>query len=305
MVYHDFSMKKQTVSVIISVLPLSIRRRLSPVLSMATTRSIGYPDKPWHSTTSSGATTPFTEAETLFGEEEVSLDALAFTGAPSKPDMIVPLQATAESGIDWRCGRPGLELLISAVEESKNATSVRSGLLSSHDSSLERRAYVDGVSYLLRGLPHDLGETEVTMLTKALPLSVAGVFPPNAANVLQSGQRNNGYQKPSMLHKTTRNIVARAIVCFCIMWPYILALLRWMAAFERKHRVSDQLMAQAIAMVTACGTWAVAMSEAICSKGDGRLGQALLETVTWAVHDMVAGVSEGLQDGLSQVERPL
>ncbi|KAB5536070.1 hypothetical protein GE09DRAFT_943959, partial [Coniochaeta sp. 2T2.1] len=205
------------------------------------------------------------------------------------------------SGVEWRCGRPGLELLISAVEESKNTTAVKSALSAPHDPSFERRAYLDGVAYLLRGLPQDLDETELSVVRRALPSSLATPQPNPRGQLAYPGWRGEGDFKPSVLHRTTRMVVTRAIIWFCILWPYILFLLKWLAAYERKHRISDQVLAQGRALAAACGKWTAGVTEAIVSRGDGRVGQALADAVAWTVHDMVAGVSEGVQDGLSRV----
>jgi hypothetical protein len=306
-VQEDYSMKRQTVSVIFSVLPLSIQSRLPPMLSRPTTPSGGFADKPWNSSTSSGATTPFTEAETLVSDEDGVVETLDFaarrTDALSRPDVGALQRPAPGSGIEWRCGRPGLELLISAVDESKNAAVLRSGHMAPHDATFERRAYLDGVSYLLRGLPQDMDETEMSILMRALPSSADKTHPDGRGRLAYSGQASHEYSKPSVLYKSMRAIVARAIVWFCILWPYILVLLRWAAAYEKKHRISDQVVAQGMALATACGKWIVRITEAICSRGDGQLGRALADTVAWTVHDMVAGVSEGVQDGLSQVGR--
>ena len=273
------------------------------MLSMATTPSLDCADTPWHSVTSSGATTPFTEAETLVDDRDSIGDSLGFRNTSFGSDVVTAQDTAAGSGVEWRCGRPGLELLISAVDESKNAAIARSGLPSSHDPTFERRAYLDGLSYLLRGLPQDLDDAEATRLRRALPSSVAGTRMDASGQVVYSSQTRQGLEKPSVLHKTTRLVVARIIVWFCILWPYILLLLRWMAAFERKHRISDRVVAQCTGMATALGRWTVGISDLIRARGDGRVGQALTETVAWTVHDMVAGLSDGMQDGLSQVGR--
>lgn len=290
---EDYSMRKQTVSVIFSVLPF-IQSRLPPMLSMATTpTSRGWEGKRWTSSTSSGTTTPFTEADTLVGDEERPVGTLRFAAGYTTPG----------SGVDWKCGRPGLELLVSALDKGKNAAMMRSGQVSSHDATFERRAYLDGVSYMLRGLPQDLDKTEMSVLQEALPSSLARARMYNRGQLILPGQSGSGHTKPSVLHKSMRAIVARAIVWFCILWPYILVLLRWAAAYDKKHSISEQVVSQCMSLVTACGRFAVGVCEVICSRADGRVGQALADTVAWTVHDMVAGVSEGVQDGLSQAGR--
>ncbi|KAH8912533.1 hypothetical protein BR93DRAFT_82399 [Coniochaeta sp. PMI_546] len=301
---EDQSMRRQTFSVILSVLPLSIQSRLPPMLSRPTTPSDGYADKAWNSSASSGATTPFTEADFLIDDEDRLVETMDFaagrTDMLSRSDLGALQRPAPGSGIEWRCGLPGLKLLISAVDESKNAAVLRSGQVSSHDATFERRAYLDGVSYLLRGLPQDLDETEVSILRRALPPSVAGTQTDARGQLVYPGHPRHAYGKPSVLHKSLRAVVARAIMWCCILWPYVLFLLKSAAAFEKKHKVSEQVVAQGMALATSFGKWAVSISEAICSRGDGKVGRALADTVAWAVHDMVAGVSEGVQDGLSR-----
>lgn len=295
--HENYSATKQTVSVLCSALPLSIRSWLPPLLSLATATtptSSNYADKPWAPSTSSGTTTPFTEADTLVGDEDGVVDTL---------DIGAPRHAAPGSGVDWKCGRPGLELLISAMDESRGAAAMRSGQSSSYNAGFERRAYLHGVSYLLRGLPRDLDEFEVFELRGALPPSIAESQISSRGRLVYSGQAGHDYTKPSVLHKSLRAIVARTMVLFFILWPYILVLLRWAAAYEKKHRISEHVIAQCMTLATACGNLATGVFDTICSRGDGRVGQALADTVAWTVRDMVAGVSEGVQEGLSRVGR--
>lgn len=293
--HENYSMAKQTVSVLYSALPVSIRSLLPPILSVvATSASSNYADKPWTSSTSSGSSTPSTEADSLVGGDY---------GVVSTLDIGTVRHASPDSGVDWKSGRPGLELLICAVEEAKGGAAMRSGQLSSHSARFERRAYIDGVSYLLRGLPQNLDEAEVFELRSALPPSVAEAQISSRGQLVYAGQSRHGYKKPSVLHKSLRAIVARTMMLCFILWPYILTLLRWAAAYEKKHRISEQVIAQGITLVTTCGNWTLAAVDAICSRGDGRIGQVLADTVAWTVHDTVTGISEGVQEGLSRVER--
>jgi hypothetical protein len=170
------------------------------------------------------------------------------------------------------------------------------------DAAFERRAYLDGVSYLLRGLPQDMDDTEVAVLRKALPPSVAEGDLLRRQLVYPKSTTYNA-TNPSLLHKSLRAAVARAIVWFCILWPYILVFWKWAAAYEKRHRVSEQVMSQAMGVLSACGKWTAGVYKTFGSTGDGMVGQALADTVAWTVRDMVAGVSEGLHDGLSRAGR--
>lgn len=192
-----------------------------------------------------------------------------------------------------------MELLISAVDESKNA-----GRSARYDAAFERRAYLDGLSYLLRGLPRDLDTSEVASLRKSLPAPLAEAVP--------SGKRNGqpGFQKffhrqkhggePTLLQRGMKIAVANVILLVCMIWPYVLILLKQGAHYERKYKVSEQLLGRGIVLVNALGKRSAVVSQVIGKMGDGVVGQVVNGAVAWTVHGVASGISEGLEEGLSQ-----
>jgi hypothetical protein len=194
------------------------------------------------------------------------------------------------------------------MEESKNATAPGLDTAKiSHDLDFERSAYLDGLSYLLRGLPRDLEEAEISILRKALPSSVLDTSPSTAHNAQRQlvrpgrGEAQN-HGRPSGVHRATRLISETAVVWFCILWPYILGVVRWMAAYERKHKISSQVVAQCAVVAVACGKWSAGISQSLLydQRNGTTVGKTLTDTVAWTVHDMVSGMAEGVQDGFSQ-----
>lgn len=194
----------------------------------------------------------------------------------------------------------GIELLISAVEESENGTAVRSSSPPYYDASFERKAYLDGVSYLLRGMPRDLDMAEITMLKQALPSPMGDMAIEGSGHrQLPYSHQGKGERGPSVLHRTMRLLVARAVMWFCIVWPYLLVLLRVIAHYERKYKVTEQVVAWGIVLANACASRSAGISEAVYGMGDGKVGHALTGAFAWTVHSMVAGVSEGVEEGLT------
>lgn len=190
----------------------------------------------------------------------------------------------------------GMELLISAVDESKNAA--RS---TAYNAAFERSAYLDGLSYLLRGLPRDLDATEVDALRKALPESMtecssAGGGPTSRPQFFAGP---NDDSQPTLLQQVMKLVVAKAIVWFCIIWPYVLFLLKLGAHYERKYKVSEQLLARGIVFANALGKRSYAISQVIGNMGDGVVGQVVNDAVAWTVHGVATGISEGVEEGLS------
>jgi hypothetical protein len=189
-----------------------------------------------------------------------------------------------------------MELLISAVDESKNAA--RSA---AYDAAFERSAYLDGMSYLLRGLPRDLNASEVATLKKALPDAVteclSTVSRPASRARLSNGANDDG--QPTLLQQVMKLVVARAIIWFCVIWPYVLFLLKLGAHYERKYKVSEQLLARGLILANALGKRSSAISRAIGNMGDGVVAQVVNDAVAWTVHGVASGVSEGVEEGLS------
>lgn len=192
-----------------------------------------------------------------------------------------------------------MELLISAVDESKNA-----GTSNAYDAAFERRAYLDGLSYLLQGLPRDLDASEAAVLRKALP-SVMSESLSSSSNgssprpqMFFSRQGDDG--TPTLLQRGMKVVVATAIAWFCIVWPYVLLLLKLGAHYERKYKVSEQLLGRGIVLANALGKKSVAVSQVIGKMGDGMVGHVLNGAVAWTVHGVASGISEGVEEGLSQ-----
>ncbi|RKU46804.1 hypothetical protein DL546_007257 [Coniochaeta pulveracea] len=295
-------------SVMLSLLPNSIHSRISKMPLLRRTKSGPMRSEPGkqshnHSRTwsASGITTPMsedTETETMVASDgENALGPLWFSGQRSEPvGESIEKGGQPGSGVEWRSGRPGMELLISAVDESKNAA--RS---TAYDAAFERNAYLDGLSYLLRGLPKDLDPKEVATLRKALPESVAkspsagrsSAFRPRSFD----GPSDDG--QPTLLQQMLRLVVARAIVWFCIIWPYVLLLLRMGAHYERKYKVSEQLLGGGIVLLNAIGERSSAVSRVIGSMGDGAVGRIVTDAFAWTVQGVATGVSEGVEEGLS------
>lgn len=303
-----------------SVLPTSIQSRLPPLpsirrLVIAPTKGRPYPNIPY----SSGSTTPLTEADTIVAddsgsmrlEEVVDIEgtlALAESkarGFATGPNIIPTLGGAASpavSGIDWRCGRQGTELLINALEEAKSTVSP------SYHAAFERSAYIDAIAYLLKGLPSDLDRTEVTVLRKSLPASIVReTFLAEGGNAAKQQQHRHfqqshkGSRGQSFVHRGMRMLVARAIVMFCIVWPYVLFLLGQVAHYERKYKVSENIVGQSIELANAFGRQSVSISGAIYNMGDGKVGQILTDAIAWFVRGVAGGFAEGVEEGWSRV----
>lgn len=112
----------------------------------------------------------------------------------------------------------GSTLVVDAVREAT----------SSKEVDLTRRLYVDGVTYLLRGLPTDLSPDE--------QLRVQAALPPQLAD-----EQNPGDMKPAHA-SATRQIVARLTSYLVLLIGTFMECLQRLCQdfyrFERTHRIS-------------------------------------------------------------------
>jgi hypothetical protein len=186
-----------------------------------------------------------------------------------------------------------MELMFNAIQESKNPVS------QNYRGPFERTAYIDGVAYLLRGLPQDLDETEASMIRRSMPASLADSFPQSVEGVRLPNSRHAGDR--TLLHKAMQLFVARAIIWFSFLWPYILLLLGKAAKYERKYKVCENLVGQGVELANVLGRQSVSMSVAVYNLGDGKVGQLLMDSLAWTVQSMAGGFSDGVEEGWSKV----
>lgn len=173
--------------------------------------------------------------------------------------------------------------------------------IADEDVTFERKAFIDGVTYLLRGLPHDLEPSEIERIQSALPEGIAAdsdvVTVQRRAGSSQSGPS----QPRSLLHRGVQVTVVNMIIIFSFLLPYFMYLLRYIARTERKYKVSENLVGHGMDLVSAVGKQGIYITESLGQMNDGKVRQGLLEVLTWTVDSVTSGISEGVGEGLSIV----
>ena len=95
--------------------------------------------------------------------------------------------------------------------------------------------------------------------------------------------------------------VVNAIILLSFLMPYIMYLLRYLARTERKYKVSENLVGQGMDFVNAIGKQGIHLTETIGQMNDGKVGQTLLEALTWTTDGVTRGISDGVGEGLAIV----
>ncbi|KAK2005575.1 hypothetical protein LZ32DRAFT_664272 [Colletotrichum eremochloae] len=162
----------------------------------------------------------------------------------------------------------------------------------------ERKAFLDGVEYILKALPSDLNEHELHRLRTSTPSNFIPPTPPGSRAYSPSRGTNNGR---SILHRGVQTAVVNIFLIIHLALPYLILLLRLAARTEREYRISENLVGAGMGLANAIGSKGMRITGALCNVGDGRLGQALTEAIAWTVEGFTGGLSDGVGEGLSLV----
>ncbi|GKT59257.1 hypothetical protein ColTof4_12452 [Colletotrichum tofieldiae] len=201
-------------------------------------------------------------------------------------------QAASEcSNVDWRFAQQGLALIAVAQDELRQP-SRRPAV------DFERKAFLDGVEYILKALPSDLNEHELHRLRTSTPSNFIPPATPGGRAYSPSRGANHGR---SILHRGVQTAVVNIFVLIHLALPYIILLLRLAARTEREYRISENLVGAGMGLANAIGSKGMRITGALCNVGDGRIGQALTEAIAWTVEGLTGGLSDGVGEGLSIV----
>lgn len=202
------------------------------------------------------------------------------------------------SGVNWRYAEPGFALLSLASQEA--STLCRS-------PNFVRRQYIDGVACVLRGLPSDLTTEEELCLREALPQSMS---PPDLAHdhvMLRPGSGGDSQRTPtsaahqSTLHRCVAAATLYTFLAISFLTPYIQLLLRQAYQFDRRHKISDRVLAQSVIAADAMGRQTIMIAQQVCSLNEGRMGEAMKGVGVYCVQGFSGGVYDGLGEGMKSI----
>lgn len=169
--------------------------------------------------------------------------------------------------------------------------------IAEEDVAFERKAFVDGVTYLLKALPRDLDEGELKRIQCALPDQLTQ---PDLA-LTRTGHESNQVtpsQPRSIIHRGVQMTVVNLIFVLSFLAPYLLLLVRYAARLERKYKISEKLVGHGVDIVNSIGKQSASLTEAIGQMNDGKVAQALLEVFVWTVDGVTQGISDGIGESI-------
>ncbi|KAL4723147.1 hypothetical protein ACLX1H_009637 [Fusarium chlamydosporum] len=185
----------------------------------------------------------------------------------------------AASGVHWKFARQGTNLVNISVDGGKAA-------VAEEDVAFERKAFVDGVTYLLKALPQDLDEGELKRIQSALPSNVTQQeLTLTQADIESNRARTRANQSRSIIHRGVQMTVVNLIFFLSFLMPYLLLLIRYAARVERKYKISETIIGHGVDLANSIGKQSASLTEAVGQMNDGKVAQALLEVFVWTIDE--------------------
>lgn len=169
---------------------------------------------------------------------------------------------------------------------------------------------MQGVAWLLQGLPEDLDAHERNELVRAMPdclleeMEMERHGSASSAHQQQLTQRErNAHATPpppptepfddrSLVQRTVAAVVVQLMFPLQIFWAYFMILLSRAFYLERKYKVTEQVVKHSGELGYTMGKRGVKLTGTIYNNGGSRVGQGLL----YVADGLVKGIRDGIQE---------
>ena len=186
-----------------------------------------------------------------------------------------------------RSGQKGLELLNDAMRSTPSRLP--------DDDDHNRRLYIDGISYVLRGLPADLTREEALTIRTAVPASVIPAPPEQSVAVQQPTQQpHQPTEPPTLLHRVVSTTTFYTLLALTLLIPHIQTLFATLCALDARHNFSARFLAQTSFLLRMLAAQAVAVLAMAWGANDGALRHACRDFGVWVLRDVCGGMDEGV-----------
>ena len=220
----------------------------------------------------SGSATPAPHLTTFFAAHDQDLS------------MSSPSSST---GIGNKSGHYGLALLNLALRSEQTSTTP--------NDPVDRRFYIDGVSYILRGLPKDLTPEEALVLRTATPQSLL----PSPQQSVQAAPTNpystsHSNDPPTLLHRTTSTLTFYTLLLATLLLPHLQTLLTTLIALDAHHRFSARFYSRTQSLLQNLLSLFQELALKAWEANDGALRVSCRDFGVWALRDFCGGLEEGV-----------
>jgi hypothetical protein len=171
---------------------------------------------------------------------------------------------------------------------------MRSQPTSATNDPLNRRLYIDGISYILRGLPSDLTPEETLVLRAATPASLTPEPQSETAVQQPTHQPKQSTEPPTLLHRTISTATFYTLLLLTLMIPYVQALFTALYALDARHNFSARFLTQTTFLLRLLAAQAVAVLAMAWGANDGALRHACRDFGVWVLRDVCGGMDDGV-----------
>lgn len=193
---------------------------------------------------------------------------------------------------------------------------------------IDRKAYVQGVAWLVHGLPDDLDKHERTELIRAMPPSLLDEAHRTPASYQQQpplypssspsssvygyfgGSGGGGGMVPDVVdagcalaQRLARALVVQLLVPLHMLWAYVVVLLGRAVRLEREYKVAEQVVKHSGELGYGVGRGGVRLSGVIYNHGGARVGHLVTNVVAYTADGLVKGISDGIREARTERRR--
>ena len=190
-----------------------------------------------------------------------------------------------------KSGHYGLALLNLALRSEQTSTTP--------NDPVDRRFYIDGVSYILRGLPQDLTPEEALVLRTATPQSLLPPPPPqnhhHQQQTLPAATEPPAAQTPpTLLHRTTSTLTFYTLLLATLLLPHLQTLTTTLIALDAHHRFSARFYSRAKTLFHQLLSLFRELAFKAWEANDGALRVSCRDFGVWVLRDFCGGLEEGV-----------
>ncbi|KAG8168230.1 hypothetical protein KVR01_003919 [Diaporthe batatas] len=237
-------------------------------------------------------------------------------------------------GINRFCGLQGQLLVNNSLSDGRPSS------LQGHAAAgrIDRKAYVQGVAWLVHGLPDDLDKHERTELIRAMPPSLweeahrtptsrqpgAPPYPSSSSTSSSSSSSSTTTPPPpsgygyyylgassgamgeagwTLAQRLLHAAWLQLLVPLHMLWAYVLVLLGRAGRLEREYKVTEQVVKHSGELGYGVGKGGVRLSGVIYNHGGARVGHLVTNVVAYTADGLVKGISDGIREARSERHR--
>lgn len=170
---------------------------------------------------------------------------------------------------------------------------------------------MQGLGWLLQGLPHDLDDHERTDLRRAMPSYLLGERSSGGGGGGGRGEGDRrlvgsalrpGDGRRSFIARVVAALIVQLVVPMQFVWAYLITLLGRALYLERKYKVAERVVKSSGELGYTVGKTGVKLSGVLYNHGGAQVGAVLTGAVAYVADGVVKGISDGIREACLEAE---